>query len=225
MKKYIILTLIIIFGTASLSGYCTYKEINKELKQENIESVINNNVIENKEKKPDVQVEEKEIKETISEEKTIQKEAEIIVKKEVKQSTTVEGKKEQSNKGEPSNIIQKEKNKKDEIVKVEIPKKEIIKEEAPKEEVDNNYTEYEVSIAEKKECVGNNHFLEVGNSEKWFESKDEAVRTYKAEIKKWDDQWVANEISDEEYYRNCPYGYEVWNCPYCQKWTLNYYYD
>ena len=114
----------------------------------------------------------------------------------------------------------------------ETTKQEVIetKQETPiqtETKTEEKYTEIEVNIAEKKECAGNNHGTEVGNSGKWFNTKDEAIATYKAEIKKWGDKWTDkdNPISDEDYYKNCPYGYEVWTCMYCGKWTLNYYYD
>ena len=67
--------------------------------------------------------------------------------------------------------------------------------------------------------------MKIGNSGKWFNSKDEAIMTYKAEINKWGDKWTKDEITNEDYYANCPYGYEVWTCPYCNMWTLNYYYE
>ena len=30
------------------------------------------------------------------------------------------------------------------------------------------------------------------------------------------------EISDDEYFANCPQGYECWSCGYCGKWTGNF---
>lgn len=91
--------------------------------------------------------------------------------------------------------------------------------------VQDNYTEVKVDVIEKKKCDGNNHGRSIGNSNKWFETKEEAIATYKAEIKKWGNKWSNNEISDEDYYSNCPYGYEIWDCPFCSKWTINYYFD
>ena len=88
---------------------------------------------------------------------------------------------------------------------------------------EEQYTEIEVSVAEKKECDGNKHGISSGNTGLWFETKDKAIEKYKAEIKIWGDKWTNDEISDDEYYKNCPYGYESWSCPYCGKWTLNYY--
>ena len=90
---------------------------------------------------------------------------------------------------------------------------------------EEKYTEVEVDMTEKKECNDNNHGISVGNSGKWFSTKDEAIATYKKEVKLWDNRWISNEISYDKYCANCPYGYECWSCPYCKKWTLNYYYD
>ena len=71
-------------------------------------------------------------------------------------------------------------------------------------------------------CV-NDHYMEVGNAGEWFNTKDEAIAIYNNEISYWADKWNSNEITAEEYYSNCPYGYEVWRC-LCGKWTINYYY-
>ena len=103
--------------------------------------------------------------------------------------------------------------------KVSLP--EITKQEVIETKSEEKYTEVEVEIAEKKECKNNNHGMSVGNSGKWFNT----IATYKQESKMWGDKWKNNEISDDEYYRNCPYGYEIWSCMYCGKWTINYYYD
>lgn len=90
---------------------------------------------------------------------------------------------------------------------------------------DNNYKEQEVQIAPKIECTGNNHKIGAGNTGKWFETQDQAAAYYKAEIAKWGKKWENFEIEDDEYHKNCPYGYEVWTCPQCQKWTVNFYYN
>lgn len=91
-------------------------------------------------------------------------------------------------------------------------------------EQNNSYTEKEVMVVEKTECVGNNHKIESGNTGKWFNNKIEADDYYNTEIEKWGKLWENDEITKEEYLKNCPFGYEVWTCPQCQKWTLNFYY-
>ena len=86
------------------------------------------------------------------------------------------------------------------------------------------YTEQKVEIAEKKECKNGKHSIEAGNSGKWFNSQTEAIAEYNTITKKWGNKWENFEIDDETYYKNCPYGYEVWTCPVCKKWSINYYY-
>lgn len=70
----------------------------------------------------------------------------------------------------------------------------------------------------------NNHGMNVGNSGKWFNSKQDAINYYDSLIKTWGDKWENFEIDSETYDKNCPYGYEVWSCPFCGKWTINFYY-
>lgn len=70
----------------------------------------------------------------------------------------------------------------------------------------------------------NNHGMNVGNSGKWFGSKNEAIAYYNQQTKYWGDQWENGEIDNDKYYKNCPSGYEVWDCMYCGKWTINFYY-
>lgn len=90
---------------------------------------------------------------------------------------------------------------------------------------DNSYKEQEVQIVPKTECKGNNHKIGAGNTGKWFETQEQAAAYFKTEIAKWGKQWENFEITDDEYHKNCPYGYEVWTCPQCQKWTVNFYYN
>ena len=88
----------------------------------------------------------------------------------------------------------------------------------------NNYTEIEVKVAPKTECIGNNHKIDGGNTGKWFETKEQADNYYNTEIEKWDKEWESGKIDKSEYLKKCPSGYEVWTCPQCQKWTINFYY-
>ena len=73
-------------------------------------------------------------------------------------------------------------------------------------------------------CDGSNHGIGVGNSNKWFNSKQEAINYYDGIQKTWGDKWENFEIDSATYDKNCPYGYEVWTCPFCGKWTINFYY-
>ena len=73
-------------------------------------------------------------------------------------------------------------------------------------------------------CNGSNHGVGVGNSNKWFNSQQEAINYFDRIQKTWGDKWERFEIDSETYDKNCPYGYEVWSCPFCGKWTINFYY-
>ena len=42
-------------------------------------------------------------------------------------------------------------------------------------------------------------------------------------INNYSNQVHSGQITSNEYNKRCPYGYETWSCPYCGKWTLNYY--
>lgn len=50
-----------------------------------------------------------------------------------------------------------------------------------------------------------NHFMPVGNSKRWFKTKEEAISLFDKTIKEWGDKWVNNEIDSDKYYANCPY--------------------
>lgn len=121
-----------------------------------------------------------------------------------------------------------EQQKEQETTKQEVAEnnKETTKKEETKSE--ESYTEETINVAEKKECIGNNHGMGVGNSGKWFETKEEAISYYTNLIDYWDEWWQKadqNDMeADETYYKNCPDGYEIWSCPYCNKWTINLYY-
>ena len=51
----------------------------------------------------------------------------------------------------------------------------------------------------------NNHFLDVGNSNKWFDTEEEAIAYYDAEQKKWGDLLRQDENFYKEYVQKCPY--------------------
>lgn len=168
---------------------------------------IQSNIIEKEEEKVNIVIEDG----IIEQEKIVKKKD----SKEITKTTDSNAKIEQ-------NINKTDEKKEVEETKKTEPKNTETKKETP---INSNYTEVNVNVAENKKCDGNNHGMSAGNTGLWFETKDEAIATYKSEIKKWGDKWTNDEISDDEYYKNCPYGYEVWSCPYCNKWTLNYYLD
>ena len=137
----------------------------------------------------------------MQEEKVISLTPKIEKKTQVVQTTKVESK--------PQEIVQE--------IKEEPKVIEVTKQETPKQE--------EPKIVEVPKCSGNNHGVGTGNSGKWFNSESDAIKYYKSIIKTWGDKWEKFEIDDETYNKNCPYGYEDWSCPYCGRWTINFYYN
>ena len=88
-------------------------------------------------------------------------------------------------------------------------------------------TKFETKVEEKQsetpKCTDTNHGVGVGNSNKWFNSYNEAVSYYDNLILSYSNKVHNGEIIFEEYNKQCPCGYEIWSCQYCGKWTLNYY--
>ena len=68
----------------------------------------------------------------------------------------------------------------------------------------------------------NNHSMKCGNMGRWFDSKTDVKAYVDSVMKSWADKWESGEISDDEYFANCPQGYECWSCGYCGKWTGNF---
>lgn len=68
----------------------------------------------------------------------------------------------------------------------------------------------------------NNHSMKCGNMGRWFDSKSDVKAYVDLIMKSWADKWESGEISDDEYFANCPQGYECWSCGYCGKWTGNF---
>lgn len=178
--------------TETINDNIVAEEINDN--KETIENI--DAVIENKETKQEEKVEVKEKKEA----------EQVIVPKTTKNTKTEQKQetKEEIDNNKQEQIAEEKQEISNTQTLPETTKQEVIKEEEI--QTDEKYTEIEVDVAEKKECNGNNHGIGVGNSGKWFNTKDEAIATYKKEIKIWGDKWtdIDNPISDEEYYKNCP---------------------
>ena len=68
----------------------------------------------------------------------------------------------------------------------------------------------------------NNHSMKCGNMGRWFASKSDVKAYVDSVMKSWADKWESGEISDDEYFADCPQGYECWSCGYCGKWTGNF---
>lgn len=73
-------------------------------------------------------------------------------------------------------------------------------------------------------CANGNHSMPTGNCGKWFNSRNEAISYNDAVCDKWNNKIDNNEISYNEYIKNCPSGYECWSCSRCGKWTINFKY-
>lgn len=121
----------------------------------------------------------------------------------------------------PENLLSE---KEEPIITTTIPK-DTQKQEIPVQKQEQTKVEIKVQESETPKCNGNNHGVGTGNSGKWFDNESEAVAYYNSIIKMWGDKWENFEIDDETYHKNCPYGYEDWSCPYCGKWTINFYYN
>ena len=136
--------------------------------------------------------------------------------------------KEANNKNvETNNVV----NKKQETKKVEPQankEQEQKKEEQPviiKPEAQETKQEVKQTQENKqKQCTNDKHMIETGNSKRWFKTEQEAINLYDKLQKEWSNKLINGETTEKEYDANCPYGYETWDCPNCQNWTINFYY-
>jgi len=79
------------------------------------------------------------------------------------------------------------------------------------------------TIQKASQCSNNNnHSMKCGNMGRWFDSKSDVKAYVDSVMKSWADKWESGKISDDEYFANCPQGYECWSCGYCGKWTGNF---
>ena len=124
---------------------------------------------------------------------------------------------------EEKKIEQPKTQKVQEVQKEEIQVQDKKQKEEPKVQETKSEPIKEIEPVTPK-CDGSNHGVGVGNSNKWFNSKQEAISYYDGIQKTWGDKWENFEIDSATYDKNCPYGYEVWTCPICRKWTINFYY-
>lgn len=217
MKKYIFFSSIILI-IITLSLTITMKSLNKNNESSEILSKDNQtnldnvqeNVIEFSEIDENNNVQDNGFREETKSQ--IVNNYEEIKIKEVQQEEKIVSPTPEIKKATPTTKSKESKEEQKEVVKTEIPK--IVE---PKQEENKKIETYK--------CSGSNHGVGVGNSQKWFNSESEAISYYKSIIKNWGDKWENFEIDDETYNKNCPYGYEDWSCPYCSKWTINFYYN
>lgn len=214
MKKIII---ILIITLTTFMGENIYTN-NKELKQ--------NEYIAN-----DVEIENKAKDKTSENILIIPEENEVIMKDNEIQETTDNEVIEEYISVEKSVATPKEekKNEQPKTQKVQEVQKEETKVENIQQKEETKVVETKIEPIKEPEpvtpkCDGSNHGVGVGNSNKWFNTQQEAINYFDGIQKTWGDKWEKFEIDSATYDKNCPYGYEVWTCPFCGKWTINFYY-
>lgn len=224
-KKIVIISIIsVLLVVIGVTSYCVNRNKISNIKVSedsilvnDLSSVENDNDEENTEniiaeEEQSIDESDKELEEQIVEEETaIQPQTTQQVKSSSKTTNKVETKKAETK----SEVVKETSTTKEETpTKVDIPSTTTVE---PKQETK--------VVETPTRCTNNNnHGMNIGNSGKWFNSKQEAVNYYDSLIKTWGDKWENFEIDSDTYDKNCPYGYEVWTCPFCGKWTINFYY-
>lgn len=224
-KKIVIISIIsVLLVVIGVTSYCVNRNKNSNIKVSedsilvnDLSSVETDNDEENTEniiaeEEQSIDESDKELEEQIVEEETaIQPQTTQQVKSSSKTTNKVETKKAETK----SEVVKETSTTKEETpTKVDIPSTTTVE---PKQETK--------VVETPTRCTNNNnHGMNIGNSGKWFNSKQEAVNYYDSLIKTWGDKWENFEIDSDTYDKNCPYGYEVWTCPFCGKWTINFYY-
>ena len=226
MKKLVIIIILLIsnfrfYGVVNEDGE-KVTDIQEIMQNENIveDRIVENETKEQEEKETEEQalvVEETEnvkvvekITETVAENKesTVKaKQVEDVVKAKTEKATEV-----------PEKQVEK-------IIEEKIDEKQIKETDEKTAEVENSQetsNQQESSISTPK-CTNNKHGMDTGNCKTWFETKEQAIAFYNAEKKEWEDKWTSYQIDNDEYFNNRPNGYEIWDCPYCHKWTINIY--
>lgn len=191
--------------------------------QDNEENIIENIALE--ETNESLEKNETENVKVIEEEKDIQKENKQN-KNETNNTTNKVVKKENTTTNKPTISVN---NKQETISKNEEPKETISTEkEKPKENekttTDKPTEDKPIIDNTKTEEKQDNQVKCTHSTSNYYNSKAEAIAEYDRIINEWSDKWLNNEVDDETYYKNCPDGYEIFSCPYCNKWTISLYY-
>ncbi len=93
------------------------------------------------------------------------------------------------------------------------------------QEINNKNETKEENKQQVERCTNNsNHEIAIGNSNKWFDTREEAISYYEQLIGDLGYKLEHGQMTREEYNQKCPYGYEVWSCMFCNKWTINFYF-
>lgn len=203
-KKFIILFIILIFIAVFTFLVIKSKTSNKFIVPKNVNIGSNIQKIKDNEKIDEdnlILIEEKSI--DVNEQELNQEEVPILENIDELNTESLE-----KTSNEIPNILEQKENK--------------IQEKQPQQIKEQIIDEKEYT--ETPKCSETSHGVGVGNSNKWFSTKNESIKYYEELIKVWGDKWERFEIDSETYDKNCPYGYEVWTCPICNKWTINFYY-
>lgn len=182
-------------------------------------------VDENGERVTDIQqiIQEEKEKEALAEKTDIVEQEKIVVKKnsEIKEETSQKEKVEVIKSEQVKSKAQVQESQKVEIAKTE-EKQEKVKDATTKKATEKEIVVKKVQeekqeekigekVEEKKQavivddCSTGNHGMDIGNSGQWFNTRDEAIATYKAKITDWSDKWISGSCTKEEYDTNCPY--------------------
>ena len=233
-NKIIIITIIMCL----IVGLCVGIQVIRNKKNvENIEVVEENTINENDIAENEEIIEDTDVKEVIDEENQdndnveLKEESKIEIQQQEKVVTNKNTTQVKNNNENTKKEVVTEKVKEETKVNTEnkstlIQEKNVNKvTENTETKVETIETKKEVKEPEKPQCTDTKHGVGVGNSNRWFNSKQEAINHYQSIIKNWGDKWENFEIDDETYNKNCPYGYEIWSCQFCGKWTINFYYN
>lgn len=208
-----IFLIIIVVGTIIVIGNGRTNEAQStEVAFQEQEEIENSEVIENEVVEENTNNELiKEVDETVAEVKGEKQEGKKEEKQETKTTTTTNSKSSSSNKSQSTETKSNSNSSNNNPSKTSTPTKQ----ETPK---------VEEKQPERCTNVNNHGGIGLGNSGKWFSTKADAIAEYTSKIKYWGEKWESFEIDTETYDKNCPSGYEVWDCHFCGKWTINYYY-
>lgn len=207
--------IIAVIIVAMISSFSYYGAVNE--KGEKVVDLTTNiqeeNVVENE------SVEEtqgniiEQIENTIAQAEILQNE-EIITQNAVNEITTPVAEKSNTSKNNNANKVTKKTQDSQTTTQTKVTEEQ--KNVAIEETTTNKSTNQNSNTNNAPKCSHSNS--------NWYNSKAEAIAVYNAEIKKWGDKWTNYEIDNDTYYKNCPSGYEVLSCPYCNKWNINLYY-
>ena len=224
MKKFIIIAILLISNFGIFGGANTGGEENT-----NVQEILKNEIVQevrvveeqNGQEENTLQIAD-EIENKQDESRTEQKEQVTENKETPKKENTAKPK-------ETNNVVSvKQETKKVEQKQQESKVQEQKKEEQQitvKEKIQETKQEIkQTQKSETKQCTNAEHAKISGNTNKWFNTQEEAIAFANAEQKKWGEKWTNFEIDDDEYDKKCPYSHKEWTCPHCKKWTLELYY-